>query len=148
MSRIRQVSPRVHDLGRIQDILYTCHFYKFWVLGRSEFIGWEVTKVLMGCDFFFYNMKGAGALRALDVVMQNTDTLREEIFAGINFCEFGFTEDFAGINSCELSLTRDFAGINFRESALLKDFAGVNLTFAFRNIFSTTLFCGFENNFS
>ena len=69
-------------------------------------------------------------------------------FAGINFREFGFTEDFAGINFRELSLTRDFAGINFRESALFKDFAGVNLTFAFRNIFSTTLVYGFENNLS
>ena len=88
------------------------------------------------------------------------NTLREELlresttrfffghFTGINFREFGFTEDFAGINFRELSLTKDFAGINFRESALFKDFAGVNLTFAFRNIFSTTLFCGFENNFS
>ena len=48
-------------------------------------------------------------------------------FGGINFREFGFTEDFAGIR--ELSLTKDFAGINFRESALFKDFVGVNLTF-------------------
>ena len=60
-----------------------------------------------------------------------TYTLREEIFAGINFREFffrhftginfrefGFTEDFAGINFREMSLTKDFAGINFRESAL------------------------------
>ena len=68
-------------------------------------------------------------------------------FAGINFREFGFTEDFAGINFRELSLTKDFAGINFRESALFKDFAGVNLTFAFRNIFSATLVYGSENNF-
>ena len=88
-------------------------------------------------------------------------TLREESFVGINFREFffrtfrgkyfrelGFTEDFAGINFRELSLTRDFAGINFRESALFKDFAGVNSTFASRNIYSTTLVCGFENNFS
>ena len=88
-------------------------------------------------------------------------TVREEVFAGINFREFffghfaginfrefGFTEDFAGINFREWSLTRDFAGINFRESALFKDFAGVNSTFASRNIFSTTLVCGFENNFS
>ena len=75
-------------------------------------------------------------------------TLREEIFAGINFrefflghfagikfCELSFTEDFAGINFREFSLTKDFAGINFRESALFKDFAGVNLTFGLRNIF-------------
>ena len=60
-------------------------------------------------------------------------------FKGINFLEFGFTEDFAGINFRELSLTKDFARINFRESALFKDFLGVNLTFAYRNIFSTTL---------
>ena len=90
-----------------------------------------------------------------------SNTLREEILAGINFREFfsghiaginfrewGFTEDFAGINFRELSLTKDFAGINFRESALFKDFAGVNLTFAFRNIFSATLVYGFENNLS
>ena len=64
-----------------------------------------------------------------------SSTLRKEIFAGINFREFGFTEDFAGINFRELSLTRDFAGINFRESALFKDFAGVNSTYFFRNIF-------------
>jgi len=50
-------------------------------------------------------------------------TLGKEIFAGIKFREFGFTEDFAGINFRELSLTKDFAGINFRESALFKDFA-------------------------
>ena len=55
-------------------------------------------------------------------------TLREEIFAGINFfsghfaginfLELGFTEDFVGINFPKLSLTNDFAGINFRKSAL------------------------------
>ena len=75
-------------------------------------------------------------------------TLREEIFKGINFREFGFTKNFAGINFRELSLTKDFAGINFRESALYKDFAGVNFAFALRNIFSTTLVYGFENNIS
>ena len=75
-------------------------------------------------------------------------TLGKEVFAGIKFREFGFTEDFAGINFRELSLTRDFAGINFRENALFKDLVGVNLMFAFKNIFSTTLVCGFENNFS
>ena len=75
-------------------------------------------------------------------------SLREEIFAGINFRALGSTEDFAGINFRELNLTKDFAGINFRESALFKDFAGVNLTFAFRNIFSATLVYGFENNLS
>ena len=64
----------------------------------------------------------------------------------MNFRQFGFTEDFAGINFRELSLTRDFAGINFRKSALFKDFAGVDLPFAFRNIFSTTLVYGFDNN--
>ena len=75
-------------------------------------------------------------------------TLREEIFAGINFREFlfghfagiifrelGFTQDFAGINFRELSLTKNFAGINFRNLSLTKDFLGVNLTFALRNIF-------------
>ena len=67
-------------------------------------------------------------------------------FKGINFREFGFTEDFAGINYRELSLTKDFPGINFRESALFKDFAGVNLRFAIKNIFSTTLVYGFKNN--
>ena len=64
------------------------------------------------------------------------NSLREEIFAGINFREvffrhfaginfreLGFTEDFAGINFRELCLTKDFAGINFRESAFFKDFA-------------------------
>ena len=62
-------------------------------------------------------------------------TLREEIYAGINFREFffghfagiifrelGFTEDFPGINFRELSLRKDFAGINFRELSLRKDF--------------------------
>ena len=63
-----------------------------------------------------------------------------EDFAGIKFRQFGFTEDFAGIDFRELSLTKDFAGINFRESTL---FSVVNLTFAFRNIFSTTLVYGF-----
>ena len=88
-------------------------------------------------------------------------TLREEIFAGINFREFssgnfaginfrelGFTEDFAGINFRQLCLTKDFAWINFRESALYKDFARLNLTFALRTFFSTTLIYGFENNLS
>ena len=76
-------------------------------------------------------------------------TLREEIFAGIisreffighfagiNFREWGFTEDFAGINFRALSLTKDFVGTNFRESALFKNFAGVNLAFALRHILS------------
>ena len=85
-------------------------------------------------------------------------TLREEIFAGIDFRDFffltfrgnkfGFTEDFAGINFRELSLTKDFAEINFRESALFKDFAGVKLMFALRNIISTALVYGFESNLS
>ena len=85
-------------------------------------------------------------------------TLREEIFAGINFREFffghfaginfrelGFNKDFAGINFRELSLTKDFAGINFRECALYKDFMGVNFAFSLKNIFSTTLVYGFES---
>ena len=79
---------------------------------------------------------------------QNSFTLREKIFAGINFREFfsghfaglnfrelGFHEDFAGINFRELSLTKDFAGINFRECALYKDFVGVNFAFSLKNIF-------------
>ena len=69
-------------------------------------------------------------------------------FAGIDFREFGFTEDFAGIKFRELSLPKDFVGINFRESALFKGIAGVNLTFTFSNVFSTTLVYGFENNTS
>ena len=69
-------------------------------------------------------------------------------FVGINFREFGFTEDFTGINFRELSLSKDFAGTNFRESALFKDFAGVYLTFALWNIFSMTLIYGYENNLS
>ena len=75
-------------------------------------------------------------------------TLKEEIFAGINFRKLGFTEDFAGINFRELSITKDFAGINFCESALFKDLAEVNLTFALKKIFPLTLVYGFENNLS
>ena len=78
---------------------------------------------------------------------QISSTLREEIFAGINFCEFFFGH-FVGINFSEFSLTKDFAGIDFRESALYKHFAGVNLTFTLRNIFSSTLIYSFENNLS
>ena len=70
-------------------------------------------------------------------------TSREEIFVGINFREFGFTEDFAGIKFRELSLTKDFVGINLREGALFKNFAGVTLKFVVRNIFSTTFVYGF-----
>ena len=66
----------------------------------------------------------------------------------IDFRKLVFTEDFAEIKFRELSLTKDFEGINFRESALFKDFVGVNLTFTFRNIFSTTLIYGFENDIS
>ena len=76
-------------------------------------------------------------------------TLREEIFAGINFRKLCFDKHFAGINFRKLSLSKDlaginfrqsalykdFAGINFRESALFKDFAVVNLTYALRHIF-------------
>ena len=50
------------------------------------------------------------------------------------------------LNFRKLSWTKNFAGINFCESDLFKDFVGVNLTFAFRNIFSTTLVYGFKNN--
>ena len=39
--------------------------------------------------------------------------LREEIFAGINFREVGFTKDFAGINFPKRNLYKDFAGVNF-----------------------------------
>ena len=67
-----------------------------------------------------------------DDIHECYNTLREEIFAGINFRELGFTEDLAGINIRELSLSKDFAGINFRESALYKDFAGVNFKFCFK----------------
>ena len=59
-----------------------------------------------------------------------------------------FFGHFAGIHFRELSFTKDLAGINFRKSALIKDFAEVNLTFALRNIFSTTLVYGLENNLS
>ena len=52
-------------------------------------------------------------------------TLKEEIFAGINFREFFFGH-FAGINFRELGFTEDFAGINFRELSLRMDFAGIN----------------------
>ena len=48
------------------------------------------------------------------------DTLREEIFAGINFREFFFGH-FAGINFRELGFNEDFAGINFRDTSLTKD---------------------------
>ena len=41
-------------------------------------------------------------------------TLREEIFAGINFRKFFFGH-FAGINFREFGLIEDFAGINFRK---------------------------------
>ena len=52
-------------------------------------------------------------------------TLREEIFAGINFREFFFGH-FTGINFRELGFNKDFAGINFRELSLTNDFAGIN----------------------
>ena len=78
----------------------------------------------------------------LDLKFGKSNTLREEIFAGINreffsghfaginFRKLGFTEDFAGIHFRELSLRKDFAGINFCELSLTKDFPEVNLTFA------------------
>ena len=44
----------------------------------------------------------------------SVNTLREEIFAGINFANFFFGH-FTGINFRELGFTVDFAGINFRE---------------------------------
>ena len=92
---------------------------------------------------------------------QTTCTLKVEIFAGINFCEF-FLGHFAGIDFCELDFTKDFARINFRKSGLTKDFAGINfrerdlykdlkgMNFAFvlRNIFSTTLVYSIENDLS
>ena len=53
------------------------------------------------------------------------NTLREEIFAGINFRELFFGH-FVGINFRELGFTEDFAGINFRELILTKNFAGIN----------------------
>ena len=109
--------------------------------------------------YYFYESRSYSLNLILDSCQNNhpcndpTDkdfylTLREEIFAGINFreCflgyfaginfgELGFTADFVGINFRAFSLTKDFAGINFHESALYKDFAGVYLTFALRNIF-------------
>ena len=51
-------------------------------------------------------------------------TLREEVFAGINFREFFFGH-FAEINFRELGFTEDSAGINFRELSLRRDFAGL-----------------------
>ena len=71
-------------------------------------------------------------------------TLREEIFAGINFREFFFGH-FAGINFRELGFNKDFAGINFREFSLYKGFVGVNFAFSLKNIFSTTLVYSFES---
>ena len=47
-------------------------------------------------------------------VFKQLPTLREEIFAGINFRELDFTDHFAEINFRELSLTKDFVEINFR----------------------------------
>ena len=82
------------------------------------------------------------------IFLKKIDTLREEIFAGINFREFflghfaginfrefGFTEDFLGINIRESGLAKDFAGINFRERDLYKDFAGIDFAFALSDIF-------------
>ena len=74
-------------------------------------------------------------------------TLKEVIFARVDFRVIFFGH-FAGINFRELGLTKDFWEIDIRESTIFKVFAGVNLTFALRNIFSTTLFYGFENNLS
>ena len=51
------------------------------------------------------------------IFLKKIDTLREEIFAGINFREF-FLGHFAGINFRELGFTEDFAGINFRALSL------------------------------
>ena len=58
-----------------------------------------------------------------DDIHECYNTLREEIFSGINFRGLGFTEDLEGIKFRELSLTNDFEGINFCESALFKDLA-------------------------
>ena len=74
-------------------------------------------------------------------------TLREEIFAGINFREF-FFEHSVGINFRELTFTKDFTGINFRECNFYKYFEGINFAFTLRKIFSTTLVYGFENDLS
>ena len=95
-------------------------------------------------------------LKMRNILFQNT--LREEIFAGINFREFFFkhfaginfrelcfNKDFAEINFRELSLTKDFAGINFRECALYKDFVGVHFASFLKNIFTRTLVYGFES---
>ena len=55
------------------------------------------------------------------------NTLREEIFAGINFHEF-FSGHFVGINFRKLGFTEDFAGINVRKLSVIKDFAGTNFS--------------------
>ena len=57
-------------------------------------------------------------------VTNKNPTLREEIFAGINFLEFFFGH-FVGINFLEFEFTEDFAGINIRELSLTRDFAGI-----------------------
>ena len=47
--------------------------------------------------------------RAVKIITRHT--LREEIFAVINFREFFFGH-FAGIDFCEFGFTEDFVGIN------------------------------------
>ena len=71
-------------------------------------------------------------------------TLREEIWGGIDFSRIVFSS-ILGINFRKLGFTEDLLGINLRKSSLYKDIARVNLTFALRNIISTTLVYGFEN---
>ena len=70
-------------------------------------------------------------------------TVREEIFAGINFLVFGH---FTGNYFCDLAKTRinkDFAGTNFRRLDLFKDFSGIELlSFLKGHFYSRTLFCG------
>ena len=102
----------------------------YWAFLMSHFLferlplGKKFSRELIFANFFF------GRLRKL--IFANFFFGH---FAGINFREFGFTEDFAGINFRELILTKDFAGINFRECALYKDFVGVNFAFSLKNIF-------------
>ena len=70
------------------------------------------------------------------LLSSEVSTLREEIFAGIDFRKlfFGY---FAGIHFRYLEFTKDFAENYFRCHNLCKDLRK-------ENFFSTTLFYGFE----
>ena len=113
-------------------------------------VDWDLIKIKVVTSLLFISVLKTDLANLLCMVLSkrcptSRHTLREEIFAGINFRELGFTEDFAGINFRKLSLTKDFAGINFRECALYKDFVGVNFAFSLKNTFSTILVYGFES---